>query len=99
MAESGELIHAKLRPPLEVALAKAVKGMPRISSLPGQMLFEPKVDGYRVVIFSEEERTSLWSRRGKDLTRYSVGVELRRAVVLPGEIVVVRPRQVSPTPL
>ena len=45
MAESGELIHVNLRPPLEVALAKAVKGIPRISSLPGQMLFESKVDG------------------------------------------------------
>jgi ATP-dependent DNA ligase len=88
MAESGELIHAKLRPPLEVALAKAVKGMPRISSLPGQMLFEPKVDGYRVVIFSEEERTSLWSRQGKDLTRYFPELqETARDMIPPGCVV------------
>ncbi|MFF2318265.1 hypothetical protein ACFVTE_18605 [Arthrobacter sp. NPDC058097] len=70
MAESAELIPPRLRPPLEVALAKSVKGMPRSSSLPGQMLFEPKVDGYRLVIFSDAERTSLWSRQGKDLTKY-----------------------------
>lgn len=83
MAESGELIHAKLRPPLEVALAKAVKGMPRISSLPGQMLFEPKVDGYRVVIFGEEERTSLWSRQGKALTRYLPELHAAAAEMVP----------------
>lgn len=46
MAQSGEMIPAALHPPLEVVLAKAVKGIPSPAALPGQMLFEPKFDGY-----------------------------------------------------
>ncbi|MDQ0620175.1 ATP-dependent DNA ligase [Arthrobacter globiformis] len=70
MSQSGEVIPPVLLPPLEVALAKGVKGIPPAAALPGQMLFEPKFDGYRVLIFRDRDRTSLWSRQGKDLTRY-----------------------------
>lgn len=63
-----------VRPPLEVALAKGVKGIPPASALPDQMLFEPKFGGYRVLIFRDRNRASPWSRQGKDLTRYSIGV-------------------------
>jgi ATP-dependent DNA ligase len=79
MSQCGDTIPPALRPPLEVALAKGVKGIPPASALPGQMLFEPKFDGYRVLIFRDRDRASLWSRQGKDLTRYSVGVKRRCA--------------------
>ena len=47
MKRSGDALPSELRPPLEVVLAKAVKGIPAPTALPGQMLFEPKFDGYR----------------------------------------------------
>lgn len=98
MSPAGEVISPGLRPPLQVALAKPFRGLPPAGALPGQMVFEPKFDGYRVLIFREEEgRTRLWSRQGKDLTRYSVGVKRRRADLWPGESGVVSARQVSLT--
>ncbi|MDQ0241420.1 ATP-dependent DNA ligase [Arthrobacter bambusae] len=88
MSLSGEVIPLGLRPPLEVALAKAVKGVPPASALPGQMRFEPKFDGYRVLIFREKGLTSLWSRRGKDLTRYFPDLESAAAAMIPAGCVV-----------
>jgi ATP-dependent DNA ligase len=41
--------------PLEVVLAKGVKGVPPPAALPGQMLFEPKFDGYRVLFFRDRD--------------------------------------------
>lgn len=70
MDRSGEALPSTLRPPLEGVLAKAVEGIPAPAALPGQMLFEPKFDGYRVLIFRDRDRVSLWSRQGKNLTRY-----------------------------
>jgi ATP-dependent DNA ligase len=61
----------------------------------GPMCFEPKWDGYRLIAFREGDRTILWSRPGKDLTRCSVGVKSRRADVWPGESAVISARQVS----
>ncbi|HAG58008.1 MAG TPA: hypothetical protein DCL83_01190 [Arthrobacter bacterium] len=46
MSEPVEGIPAGLRPPMEVALAKAVKVLPAANALPGQLCFEPKWDGY-----------------------------------------------------
>lgn len=91
-------LPAGLAPPVKVALARAIAKMPRGDAPHGTLLFEPKWDGYRCVAVRDDHGATLWSRQGKELTRHSVGVELHRAVVLPGEIVVVRPRQVSPTP-
>ncbi|MBT2587380.1 ATP-dependent DNA ligase [Arthrobacter sp. ISL-95] len=88
MPHSGEAVPWELHPPLEVALAKAVKGIPPDSALPGLMVFEPKLDGYRVVIFREEVRVSLWSRQGKDLTRYFPELETAAAEMIPAGCVV-----------
>jgi hypothetical protein len=46
MAQSDEILPPVLCPPLEVVLAKAVNGIPPPAALPGQVLFEPKFDGY-----------------------------------------------------
>lgn len=70
MATAAEHLPPGLLPPLEVALARAVKKMPAADALPGHLIFEPKWDGYRAVVFHDGDRTSLWSRQGKDLTKY-----------------------------
>ena len=83
MSSPAEGIPSELRPPIDVALAKAVRMLPAPDALFGEMCFEPKWDGYRLIAFRERDRTSLWSRQGKDLTRFSVGVKRRRADVWP----------------
>lgn len=94
MKRSGEALPSALRPPLEVVLAKAVKGIPAPAALPGQMLFEPKFDGYRVLIFRDLDGVSLWSRQGKNLTRYfpdlaeAAGRMIPPGFVVDGEAVV-----------
>lgn len=60
----------ELTPPVKVALAKPVEKMPRPNALPGGCLFEPKWDGYRITIAKEDSTVTLWSRQGKDLSRY-----------------------------
>ncbi|WP_442960686.1 ATP-dependent DNA ligase [Pseudarthrobacter sp. MM222] len=78
MPDVSAVIPSGLRPPLEVALAKAVRNVAAVGSLPAPVCFEPKWDGYRTQIFREKGRTSLWSRQGKDLTRYSVRLSTTR---------------------
>lgn len=56
--------------PVALALARAVPTIPAADALPGGCVYEPKWDGYRLMISSDEEATTLWSRQGKDLTRY-----------------------------
>ena len=59
-----------LRPPVKVALARAVEKIPRSNALPGGALYEPKWDGYRVNLFRDGDETLMLSRQGKDLSRY-----------------------------
>jgi ATP-dependent DNA ligase len=60
----------RLRPPLSRTLARGVKAIPAAGALPGGCLYEPKWDGYRLAVLRDEESVTLWSRQGKDLTRY-----------------------------
>lgn len=83
MSRAVEVFPPGLRPPLEVALAKAVKGIRSASALPGQMLFEPKFDGYRLTIFRDRDGVGLWSRQGKDLTRYFPDLEQAALAMIP----------------
>lgn len=46
MSKPSEEIPPGLRPPVEVALAKAVKVLPAADALRGKLCFEPKWDGY-----------------------------------------------------
>ncbi|MEJ1180526.1 MULTISPECIES: ATP-dependent DNA ligase [unclassified Pseudarthrobacter] len=59
-----------LKPPFKVALARAVAKMPNAGTLPGTLLFEPKWDGYRCICVRDKKSATLWSRQGKELTRY-----------------------------
>ncbi|HET9610969.1 MAG TPA: ATP-dependent DNA ligase [Acidimicrobiales bacterium] len=80
-----------IAPPVRPMLAKAVYDVPRGAGL----LFEPKWDGFRCVVFRDGDEVVLGSRNDRPLTRYFpelVGA-LRAALpdrcVVDGEIVVV----------
>lgn len=67
MAES---VPRSLRPPVALALAKAVEAIPPAGALPGELIFEPKWDGWRAYALVGAEEVLLFSRQGKDLSRY-----------------------------
>jgi ATP-dependent DNA ligase len=75
-------------PPVRPMLAKSV------SILPPGMLYEPKWDGFRCVVFRDGDEVELGSRNERPLTRYFPEVvegalrELPRRCVVDGEIVV-----------
>ena len=78
-------------PPVKPMLAKAVHAVPHDPGL----LFEPKWDGFRCIVFRDGDELELGSRNDRPLTRYFPElVELLRAAlparcVVDGEIVVV----------
>ncbi len=78
-------------PPVKPMLAKAVHEVPREAGL----LFEPKWDGFRCIVFRDGDELELGSRNDRPLTRYFPElVELLLATlpercVIDGEIVVV----------
>ncbi|HEX2301095.1 MAG TPA: ATP-dependent DNA ligase, partial [Pseudonocardiaceae bacterium] len=53
-------------PPVEPMLANSVSAIPDTD----RMLFEPKWDGYRCLVFRDGDEVVLQSRSGKPLTRY-----------------------------
>ena len=77
-------------PPVAPMLAKAARELPAA----GEMLFEPKWDGFRCIVFRDGGEVELGSRNEKPLTRYFPDVvdaalsQLPERVVLDGEIVV-----------
>jgi ATP-dependent DNA ligase len=89
-----EDVPATLRPPVSLALAKAVESVPAEDALPGGAVYEPKWDGYRMCVLVRAGGVSLWSRLGKDLTRYfpdlveAVAGQVPPGCVLDGEAVV-----------
>jgi ATP-dependent DNA ligase len=78
-----------ISPPLSPMLAKAVKTMPK-----GDLLYEPKWDGFRCVVFRDGDEVELSSRGERPLTRYfpeiveAVKRELPERCVVDSEIVV-----------
>ncbi|HEX2298414.1 MAG TPA: ATP-dependent DNA ligase [Pseudonocardiaceae bacterium] len=79
-----------LTPPVPPMLATSV---PAIPQTPG-MVFEPKWDGYRCLVFRDGDEVVLQSRSGKPLTRYfpevvdALRAALPRRCVVDGELVV-----------
>ena len=78
-------------PPVKPMLAKAVYEVPRVEGL----LFEPKWDGFRCLVFRDGDDLQLWSRTDRPLDRYfpEMVEALREALpercVIDGELVVV----------
>lgn len=77
-------------PPIKPMLAKAVDGIPDRDDL----LFEPKWDGFRCIVFRDGDEVVLGSRNEKPLTRYFPEMlePLRRSLpnrcVVDGELIV-----------
>ena len=53
-------------PPVKPMLAKAVHEVPHVPGL----LFEPKWDGFRCIVFRDGDEIELGSRNDRPLTRY-----------------------------
>jgi ATP-dependent DNA ligase len=82
-----------VRPPFEPMLAKLTRDMPSAPDL----LFEPKWDGFRCVLFRDGDDLDLQSRNQKPLMRYFPELreplleQLPPQVVLDGELVIATP--------
>ncbi|WP_336645045.1 ATP-dependent DNA ligase [Microbacterium sp. USHLN186] len=85
---------AGLQPPLSVALARPAS-LSSANSLPGGPVYEPKWDGFRMLIVVDGA-VSLWSRQGTDLTKRFPEIvaaaddHLPDGIILDGEAVIWR---------
>ena len=83
-------------PPVKPMLAKPVTDVPEADSVEGGLLFEPKWDGFRCIVFRDGDEVVLGSRNEKPLTRYFPEVvaaaleHLPERCVVDGEIVIAR---------
>ena len=81
-------------PPVSPMLAKPVSGVPAPDSVAGGLVYEPKWDGFRCIVFRDGDDVVLGSRNEKPLTRYFPEVveaalrSLPERCVVDGEIVV-----------
>src|SRR5690348_5106284 len=73
-------------------LAKPVKGFDALTT--DELLYEPKWDGFRSIVFRDGDEVEFGSRNEKPMTRYfpelveAVQAELPERCVLDGEIVI-----------
>ncbi|MFC8796922.1 ATP-dependent DNA ligase [Promicromonospora sp. NPDC057138] len=80
--------------PVQVALARAVEQIPHAGALPGGCRFEPKWDGFRLIVTCDQRGANLWSRRGTNLSttfpeiRSACVDQLAPGTVLDGEVVI-----------
>src|SRR3954466_9783198 len=83
-------------PPVKPMLAKSVKQMPQPGDVAGGVLYEPKWDGFRCIVFRDGDDVELGSRNERPLTRYfpdivdAVKEALPERCVVDGEIVIAR---------
>jgi ATP-dependent DNA ligase len=87
-------LPSDLAGPVAVALAKPARSIPPESALPGGCLYEPKWDGYRLVVVREGSSTRLWSRQGRELTPLfpeivaAAVAQVPAGTVVDGEVVI-----------
>ncbi|MGI5405097.1 ATP-dependent DNA ligase [Streptomyces sp. CA-135486] len=80
-------------PPVAPMLALAVPQLPGPAALPGGTVFEPKYDGYRMLVFAHAGQVYLQSRNLRELTAAfpeiaGAAASLGEDVVLDGEAVI-----------
>ena len=86
-------MNLPVMPPVQPMLAKATSGLPKADGL----VFEPKWDGFRCIVFRDGDEVELGSRNERPLTRYfpelldPIRAELPARCVVDGEIVIVTP--------
>jgi ATP-dependent DNA ligase len=84
----------ELSGPVAVQLAKPVRAIPPATALPGGCLYEPKWDGYRLVVVRAGTGTRVWSKQGRDLTDRFPDVaaaavaQIPAGTVVDGEVVI-----------
>src|SRR3954465_11255739 len=82
-------------PPVKPMLAKSVKEMPLAENVTGGVLYEPKWDGFRCIIFRDGDDVELGSRNERPLTRYfpelldPIRAQLPKRCVVDSEVVIV----------
>ena len=79
--------------PQELVLARSSRRLPPPGALPGGCVYEPKFDGYRALLFIDDGRCRIQSRRRQDITASfpeiaTVAGQLPSGLVLDGELVV-----------
>src|SRR3954463_1210180 len=90
----GAPMNLPLSPPIAPMLAKSVKGVPEPSSVAGGLLYEPKWDGFRCIVFRDGDEVELSSRGERPLTRYfpeeveAIKANFPLRCVIDGEIVI-----------
>ena len=88
-----------LNPPVKPMLAKAVAGIDQLPD--GAYAFEPKWDGFRCIVFKDNDQIELGSRNERPLTRYfpellpPLLAQLPDRCVVDGEIVLVGPERLE----
>src|SRR5689334_22805334 len=81
-------------PPVRPMLAKSVKDIPAADSVDGGLVYEPKWDGFRAIVFRDGDEVEIGSRSTKSLTRYfpevveAIKQSLPTRCVVDGEIIV-----------
>jgi ATP-dependent DNA ligase len=87
-------MHLPVMPPIKPMLAKPVPDVPAPDSLAGGLVYEPKWDGFRCIVFRDGDDIELGSRNEKPLTRYfpelveALRTNLPPRCVVDGEIVI-----------
>ncbi len=85
-----EEVDLPVNPPVKPMLAKAVQGLPERDDV----IFEPKWDGFRCIVFRDRDEVILGSRNEKPLTRYfpemvePIRRHLPERCVVDGELIV-----------
>ncbi|CCH77000.1 DNA ligase [Nostocoides japonicum T1-X7] len=91
-AERDAAWNLPVPPPISPMLAKAVKDFPK-----ADVIFEPKWDGFRSIVFRSGDEVEIGSRNERPMTRYfpelveAIKENLPERCVVDGEIVLVRP--------
>ena len=87
-------MHLPVMPPVKPMLAKPISDIPAPDSIAGGLVYEPKWDGFRAIVFRDGDEIELGSRNEKPLTRYfpelveSLRASLPARCVVDGEIVI-----------
>ncbi len=88
-------------PPVKPMLARTVSTVPTPESVAEGLLYEPKWDGFRCIVFRDGDEVELGSRKERSITRYFPElVEAARAILPPrcvvdGEIVIMTEGQLD----
>jgi ATP-dependent DNA ligase len=81
-------------PPVKPMLAKSIPAVPAPDDVEGGLIYEPKWDGFRSIVFRDGDDIEIGSRNEKPMTRYfpevveAVKAALPDRCVVDGEIVV-----------